>query len=297
MRQLSGMRRICKVKVHIPKNEVVLNIDGVKKIQLQLLKYFDTVCQQQNLKYSLAYGTLLGAIRHKGYIPWDDDIDVMMPRKDFDLLVKFFLKKINDPQYLLATSFIDDDYFSPLAKLYMLNTRVYQSYGQREGKKIGVNIDIFVVDSIPKDSFIAENYYKECQKLRKEWGYSVRSIFAKHRSRNVFFDILGNLYSLFYKIRGYKFYRDKYIKYCINESFNDSPYVGVVIFGEGLLKEKMSKDMFDNLIKMKFEDGFYYCIDCYHAYLEQIYGNYMELPPLEERVSKHKSVYTRKVNE
>ena len=111
-----------------------------KKIGLDILVAFDKFCKEHNLKYYLVYGTLLGAVRHHGYIPWDDDVDVAMFREDYEKLNKLINKKISVREDLAWFSSRLGNWNEPLLKLVNLNTECYE----RGGSSVGVWIDVFV---------------------------------------------------------------------------------------------------------------------------------------------------------
>lgn len=120
-----------------------LNLNEVKEIQLRVLEFFSTYCKENKLRYSAYLGTLLGAIRHKGYIPWDDDIDLMMPRDDYDNLVKNF-NYANEKFGLLSIE-SNNNYYLPFAKIYAKKTLLVEDI-DIEFEELGVYIDIFPVD-------------------------------------------------------------------------------------------------------------------------------------------------------
>ena len=257
-----------------------------KAIQLGILKRFDEICSEHSIKYSLACGTLLGAVRHGGYIPWDDDIDVMMLRSEFKKFFSLATTTYRDDRYKLVSIYNVKDYFSPLPKFYDSETLLVQDYGQTENDNYGVYIDVFIVDYLPEEG--QDEFYLGAQKLRKKWGCSCRKIFSlHHQSRNVLFEILGTLAALPYKIRGKYYYRDKYDEYCRRYEEVGGKDIAVVEFGESLAREKMDLSQLEDLETIEFEHCTFPCISNKEGYLRNMYGNYMELPPENQRVSKH----------
>ncbi len=273
-------------------NNSLLTLNEIKEIELNILKYFVDICNRYNLNYSLAYGSLLGAVRHKGFIPWDDDIDVMMPRADFFKLLKIG-QELNF-EYPIISMYNKKDYFSPLAKMYDNQTILYQHYGQKENYLTGVYIDIFILDGLPTEK--QDVYYKKAQDIRKKWGFACRKIFSRHQSRNIFTDIIGSIYSIIYKIKGIKYYRDLYDANSSKYDFYDSDEVAVILFGEGLKKEKIKKKDFLNPILLTFEGYKVKSIRNPEKYLTNMYGDYLKLPPENERISKHPNHVIKKTN-
>ena len=136
-----------------------LNSDEVKKIELQLLLKFDELCKKHDLQYSLCGGTLLGAIRHKGFIPWDDDIDVMMPRDDFEKLLKLEKTQASD-QVEKLVSWKSGKSIYPFIKMINTKTVLKEKYLDKE-YTTGVWIDIFPIDGMPEDQKIVDKKYKK----------------------------------------------------------------------------------------------------------------------------------------
>lgn len=265
-----------------------------RAIQLEILKRFDEICSAHLIKYSLACGTLLGAVRHGGFIPWDDDIDVMMLRSEFEKFYALATTTYRDDRYKLVSMYNVKDYFSPLPKFYDSETLLVQDYGQAENDNYGVYVDVFIVDFLPDEG--QEAFYLGAQKLRKKWGCSCRKVFSlHHQSRNVLFDILGTLAALPYKICGKNHYRDKYDAYCRRYETVGGKNVAVVEFGESLARERMDFSQMDEPETVTFEGRVYPCVRDKERYLTNMFGDYMQLPPEDQRVSKHKNaVYRRK---
>lgn len=138
------------------------------KIELDLLKKFIRVCQTNNLNYFIIGGTLLGAARHKGFIPWDNDIDIMMPRKDYDRLWEIAPKEFNEP-YFFQTSLTEkkDRFFRPHAQLRNSQTIGYARCDEEKNINKGVFIDIFPLDKIPDSHHELKVWLNTIQKQKK----------------------------------------------------------------------------------------------------------------------------------
>ena len=125
-----------------------IGIEELKRIQIGILKHLDAFCNENNLKYFMCGGTLLGAVRHKGFIPWDDDIDIMMKREDYDKLIELYPKNDNS-NFKLFSYELDKSFPYPFAKMDDFRTIFEEEIN--DSYKIGVNIDIFPIDYITED--------------------------------------------------------------------------------------------------------------------------------------------------
>ena len=262
---------------------VVIDLQQLKKIELQLLRDVHEICEKENLRYSLGGGTLLGAVRHKGFIPWDDDIDIMMPRPDYDALIAYCLS--HDVPFKVWSWETDKSYVDLSAKVYDPNT-VLEDENIVDGNKIGVNIDIFPIDGLG-------NTYKKAVKAFRSTSFKRNLLIAAHWKR--FFR--SKTHSWYYEPFRFAFFvlsrfvnksrlfakiQKKYKKIDFN-SVNFAAAVG----GSYREREILPQDVFTEYTELPFEDHNFKAIKEYDKYLSSIYGNYMELPPEEKRISHH----------
>lgn len=140
-------------------------------IVLDILIQFDSICRKHDLKYFLAFGALLGAIRHKGYIPWDDDLDVCMPRKDFELFVKYAQLELKEP-YFLQIPGEDNGYYFAFPKIRNTNTCCISEAFRYEKFNQGIALDIFILDNFKGDDF--DGYYNKVNTLILENSANMR---------------------------------------------------------------------------------------------------------------------------
>lgn len=258
----------------------ITDIKEKQHIALGVLRYFANFCDNNNVHYMLAYGTLLGAVRHKGFIPWDDDVDVMMLREDYNKFISLF-KNDSHPYYKFISMHTNRDYFAPLAKLYDDRTLVMQEYGQIEKVPYGIYIDIFIVDRLPDNIQEAASFYKRSQRLRKAWGLSVRKFSTP--SRNMVRKLLSIILMLPCKVMGFRLFLKKYDELACKYSGKFTSHGGVVIYGEGLKKEYLPISLFENLVDSQFENDLFKIPQQSEVYLAQMYGDYMKLPKEEDR--------------
>lgn len=257
-----------------------ISADELRAIQIEILKHFIAICKENAIGYYMAYGSLLGAVRHKGFIPWDDDVDVMVFREDLPKLIEAYN---NNDKYGIINSSINSSYFSPLVKVFDKKTLLVQEYGQVEGCNIGVYIDVFILDSVPKEDLCRKRFYDRANRYRFQWALSCRKFTAK--SRNLIYAIIKSIVSIPYRVIGFRHFARKYDQFAA--SFDGDETKAIVVYGEGFEKEYVYSSEELESIEIPFE-GFMVCVPkVYDAVLTKCYGNYMELPPIGQRVSKH----------
>ena len=258
-----------------------INLQELKQIQLDIMKYFDSFCKNNGLKYSLAGGSLIGAVRHDGYIPWDDDIDVIMLRGDYDKMLEIFNK--NECDYKVFTPQNCAYYCLPYAKIANTKTVLQENSSAFSGKDFGINIDVFPVENLPKGDGDIEALYKKIRKLRDIHDVKMINI-SSSRS------FVKNLALIFLKIGAVCFNKHKIaakISNAITVYKDTTPAKRACLLGMYGRREILDADVFENTVPHKFEDTQFEIFEKYDAYLSSLYGDYMKLPPKEKQVSHH----------
>jgi len=253
-----------------------ISLSEIRKIQLQILDVIDSFCEKRNLRYSLAAGSLLGAVRHHGYIPWDDDIDIMMPRPDYEVFVNEFDGfKTN---LVVQDVHSDPNYYLPWAKVYDNRTELVSSNSIG-----GVYVDIFPIDGLP-DAQNLTDYYNKVQKLTNLLWYSMKPNYEYVEGNKTLLRVKVFVKQLIYPSRNgvISKWRALYNKF----PFEKSEFAGEIISIYGM-KEHMPKRIFEKFVDLPFEKRTYKCIQEYDIYLTKLYGDYMTLPPVEERGTHH----------
>lgn len=252
-------------------------------IQLEILIEFDKICKKHNLKYSLAGGTLIGAIRHKGFIPWDDDIDVTMPRIDYNKFTEIQKKELNKDKYYFQNMDTDDDYVMLSAKIRRKNSIYSESLNNMNKEKQGIWIDIFPMDNTSNNLFIAKINYLRILILKIGLSYKCNN---ECYSPVLYKKIILNIIKLFSKVHSIKYYKNKLKK--LSEKYNNkiSKYV-VSNAGVYLFKEIIESKYFDSLTSVEFEGYKFNAPKDYDNYLKHYYNDYMKLPPKDKQVSNH----------
>lgn len=256
-----------------------LNITELKRKQLEILDVTANFCAEHNIKYWLDGGTLIGAIRHKGYIPWDDDIDVGMLRQDYDKFTASF-NEYNERCKVVCFE-NDSSFFVPFAKVMDTETLLYEP--DEKGQKLCINIDIFVYDSAPDDEaavhdmFRKRNIFHVCNVARQA------RIFQRPKG-----GILRRLcvYALRMAVR--VFPRNYFVRKTIENAKRyvneQTERIGNFV---GVMRMTCSRRALASCIDGEFEGRHYRIPAGYDEYLREFYGDYMQLPPEEKRISTH----------
>lgn len=253
-----------------------LDLNSIKNIELQILLSFDAFCKEKRLKYYLAGGTLLGAIRHKGFIPWDDDIDVCMPRKDYLKFVKSF---DGHNEHLEVHSNLKGNFGAPFAKIVDTRTRIDSKYVQND-IDTHLWIDVFPIDGLPKDLAKVKKIYNKCDFYRTlllltdaKLGEGTTA-FRKYSKY-----ILKPVARIYGKERCIESIERIAARYF----YDDSEYVGAITWGLYGAGERMLKSEFEQAVEVEFEGYKFPAFSCWDSYLKGLYGDYMQLPPVNQR--------------
>ena len=254
-----------------------------KKVLVDELRYLDKFCKTNNITYYLFYGTLIGAMRHEGFIPWDDDLDIIMFRNDYDRFCKIFNE--SSDRYKLVSTETNPDFTAPLAKVIDTKTYLKQNYGYDEKVELGVYIDVFVLDDLPEGEANRNNYYDQSLVLTENWRIANHKL--KYDGDSYLKCILRYIRFLPKHIHGYKYYLDCINKHAIKYNNTNSSYVANLTFSN-VPKENAIYKRDD----FKIEKAMFEGIECpipsgYDRLLTISYGDWKKLPPENERVSHH----------
>lgn len=263
-----------------------MSVEECRKVQLDMLDALAAVCKEYGLRYYLSGGTLLGAIRHKGFIPWDDDIDINMPRPDCEKLMEITGGKIGN--YVLRTA--DMEMFAPCCesfRLYNYDVVIESAVGGTAVKHPNyypVFIDIFPIEGLPTDEKETKKHYAKVMVLRK----LMRVAQLKHmQGSNLKAHIFHIVAWIPTKIVGYRKFAEMIQEHVQKYKFDEQEYVGVMTAPAQTLSEKVLKADYIKPIEVSFEGRTYIGPSNYDTYLSQLYGDYMKLPPKEKQKSHH----------
>ena len=246
--------------------EDLLSLDEIKHIEIEILDYVVHLCDEHHLRYFLMYGTLIGAVRHQGFIPWDDDIDITMPRKDYQQLMDILLKEKNEKYVLLCEK--TKGYTYPFAKVVDTQTRILEE-SIDDFEHNGIWIDIF-----PYDGMQSKMHYKLCCLLNKCRAAAIYKEFPKGRG--------GSYWQWkICRIIGYQFFASFYNRICQKYDYETSDEVAFM----ALPTEHCPRRCMEQCVKMEFEGKTYDVPTGYDEILTLYYGDYMQLPPENQRVT------------
>ena len=257
-------------------NEVQL---ASKEVVEELLK----VCQENHIRYFALGGTLLGCVRHKGFIPWDDDIDLGFPREDYERLLKILEKN----RFQLTTYETDPTHISYFAKLTTDSVKVIKHRGEHD-VELAVWVDLFPLDGMPKNAFQRKIYIKRVmfQKLLYKFSLIDNVMYDKHRGKMHNFLIWFGKTLRLHKILNYKHVLNRIDKLLKKYPYEDSEYVANLM-GAWSQKEIFPKAYYDDAVLYPFEDIYLNAPKAYDAILTQMYGDYMTPPAQDNRDHHH----------
>ena len=254
-------------------------IDKIKSLQereLAILIKIDDLFREYNIKYFLAYGTVLGCIRHNGFIPWDDDIDIFIFGRDLPKIKEIF-RSVNTGFLRLDDYDTAKNYPYSFPKIVDDRTSLKEEAFKLVDYKCGAYVDIFPL--FEHSDNILKRFFSE------KWRYMrhvlLRYYYIEVQGRSLFVKIFHNIIKKICKIDRIQ---DKLYKTYIRESCNGSMYSEPTIF---LKKNYLPKSMFDDSVRMLFEGNEFPIPIDYDRFLKIVYGDYMKLPPVEKRKSTH----------
>lgn len=258
----------------------------VKNLQIKILLYIDEICKSNNIPYYIVGGTLLGAIRHKGYIPWDDDIDIAMFRKDYQKLLTIMTND-NSNQYFNQNIDTDYSYVKYIPKIRLNGTKFVERKFKDLDMHHGIYIDVFILDKvdIKKDISIdrrvkLSNYLLRIKEIKT--GLYKSSTYSK-TFRN---KILGKIFKVIPST-----VINKLIHYIYSMSNNNNIYVTNFGSQYGWRKQTFPIDVYGEGTHLEFEGHQFMAPAKWEVILKSLYGDYMKLPPEEKRNSGHDVVH------
>ena len=255
-----------------------LSVEEVKKYQLEILDVVSSFCETNQINYWLDTGTLLGAVRHKGYIPWDDDIDIGMLREDYDKFIKLFNQSNSRYQFQCYEN--NSKFYVAFGKVLDIKTELYEP--DRNGSKSAVNVDVFVYDNAPDDDKLVKKMYDCRDRL------TYMALFSRGNQILPKDNAIKRLEKSLLHILLLGVSSEKCIKKLIENSKKFS-HIETKRVGNFTSASRIAVDkkVFQSFVDVEFEGKFYKAPVGYDEWLTDFYGDYMQLPPADKRVSHH----------
>lgn len=272
-------------KIMNENTDEIKHLNKLQQEELKIFKEFVKICQDNNLCYYICGGSFLGAVRHHGFIPWDDDIDVAMPRRDFERFIEISPNKLSNQLYL--STYKRDDHFTLVAQIINKN-KEFTLNNSAKIVPIGAWIDILVIDGAPDPGI-------------KRIGFGIKYMYYRMMSQFSHFNEVVNLQKKrpWYENMAIRFAQvtnienrlnpikigDKFHKFLKKNSYEKSDYVATFM-GAAKMKEILPKDVYGKGTNYEYEGMIIKGPDKYDEYLTHFYGDYM-IPPSVEQQNKH----------
>lgn len=258
-------------------------------IQQESLKILDTVaalCDKLQLRYYLAYGTLIGAVRHQGFIPWDDDIDIMMPREDYRILLQYFQDHAEELKPLEVFSIYNcPEYPYMITRIsnseYVLDVHNEKPYG------LGLFLDIYPIDGMGNSVEEYEVLKKKATRYSSLCFLSTRLRCEKGNTKKFWKMLVKYPAFLLAHLFGKDYFIRKLEAMAERCDYDSSDYVGCLVWGSDGVKGVFPKEWFCDTAEVPFEGRTFKAPVNYDAVLTRLYGDYMQLPPEKDRIAHH----------
>ncbi len=271
--------------------EKELTLEEIHECMLEVLKKLISICDMLKINYVAMYGTLLGAVRHKGFIPWDDDLDVAMLRTDFEVFVKYCLEH-KEELYPFVLKDVKEDQMYPFMIPRFCDMRYRMVYHEMPDLKMGVFIDIYPFDGIgDADKAVIKKLVRKKNRYSTGLTYSISPKFPGSK-KSIFHKSIRYIIYRFSKMKGRDYFVSKIQKLCQTFVLDESTYIGIIAWNWTI--QPIRKEQFQDYEILSFEDCEIKVPKDYDTVLRAIYGDYMKLPPESERVPYHNySIYKR----
>ena len=252
----------------------------LKSLLLEIIDDLDKVCRENNIRYYLIGGSMLGAVRHKGFIPWDDDIDVAMPREDYERFKKLAPECLLS-QHKFVYGEIDNEYHYFFGKIYHQNTTLIE-YADPFYVG-GIFVDIFPIDGLPSNKILRNLHYWHFDQWRNLVSLAAVKNIPKDSAKNILKSTLKNFLSLPFCLK----MCDK-----LASVFPFGTSDLAVNYGGAWRKKEITRhENFAEGVDCEFEGRTLRIPVGYENILREVYGDYMKLPPKEKQVSHHSHYY------
>lgn len=246
-------------------------------VELEMLIEFDRICRKYGIQYSLDGGTLLGAIRHKGFIPWDDDVDVMMTKEEYEKFYKVCDTDLDKSRFFFQDYRTDEEYRWGYGKIRRIGTEYIKAGHENAHYKTGVCIDVFGFENLPDGKIKRRFYMAKMYCIRK----ILYSEIGRTNANNAF---LRTWYKLLYLIPKNTVFRIKNRMYSKLSKIRTENIINIMLpFKKKACRFGYPRSFFDRFIEVEFEGMKFSAIADYDNFLKMKYGDYMKIPPKEKQ--------------
>ena len=269
-----------------------LSLREIQLVEFTVMKKLAAICRELDLRYYLFYGTLLGAARHQGFIPWDDDVDIAMPRPDFEKLLAYCDENAETlAPYRLIHCRKDKKYIYPIARL--CDTRYQVDYEGTKDYGLGLFVDIYPLDGCGNTEAEAKAIHKKNDSLQKLTLLAGTTKFKPSLQGGLLRTCVKFAGYCYAKLFGARYFANKADKNSQRLSYEDSQYVSCTVWFDWY--HRFDKAMLADITTLPFEGEEVSVPGDTHRLLTDWYGDYMQLPPEEDRVGHH--YYTARLKE
>ena len=263
-----------------------MSLEDIQSVSLEILKDVHRFCVENGIRYTLHCGTLLGAVRHKGFIPWDDDVDIAMPRPDYDRFIRTYHSPNGYKVFSREKPETKNVYIAYARVCEMDNTYVDYKNLPWNTEPTGLWIDVFPLDGAEDSDEELKKRLKKIKRKAQIYNFLryARRPFAMNKSNHArLIWLYSKMVNVFHSFKAI----DEHIKLCRSTDFEKSSRFISCAFTLYGMRECHQKSTIEELILLPFCGEKFYAVKGYDEVLKDTYGNYMELPPVEKRVRGH----------
>lgn len=263
-----------------------LTLQEIQAISLDICKHIDRICDEQNIRYYLYGGSLLGAVRHKGFIPWDDDIDIVMPRPDYNRFLSYMKTHAEELRPLKLFNVQENEEY-PYMISRVSNDDYYLEMENEEPYGMGIFIDVYPWDGVGQTEEEMTDRKNKAARYSSLCYLSTRKKCIKENTKKKIKLIIKPIAFRFAKIVGKKAFMRKLDQMAMKYDYDQSKYVGCLVWGCDGPRGIFPIEWMEPYTKLQFEDASFRAPKEYDKALTKLYHDYMKLPPEEDRIPHH----------
>lgn len=262
-----------------------LSIEEIQKVSFEILRVIKSICDKENLNYGLAFGTLIGAVRHKGYIPWDDDVDIIMPRPDFEKLMKYFDLHAKELQpYEPLNRSKNPDY--PYTMTRIIDNRYILDVDNEKPCGMGIFVDIYVLDGAGNSIEKARALLEKTKRLPSSIFLSTRLKLKNGGTQGLLKNLMKPFFYAYVKLMGREYFVKKLYNIISEYDYEKCSHLACLEW-DNTTGSATAKEDIENPVEVEFNGEKFKAAANIDFYLSHAYGDYMTPPPQKYRVYHH----------